>query len=149
MELHYFILQLPDPSKVEEYREPYVLGTLVFPEEYMGKMITLCQVYLLLFLLFFLLCLPSFFFPFPFFSHSSLLIPPPLTLFFLPPPLNNPSIPFLLVINPSSFQSRRGEQLDVVYIDENRVMLKYMLPLSEIIIDFYDELKSLSSGYAR
>ena len=28
-------------------------------------------------------------------------------------------------------------------------MLKYLLPLSEVIVDFYDELKSLSSGYAR
>ena len=35
------------------------------------------------------------------------------------------------------------------YIDESRVMLKYMLPLSEVIVDFFDELKSQSSGYAR
>lgn len=48
-----------------------------------------------------------------------------------------------------SFQSRRGEQQEVMYIDESRVMLKYMLPLSEVIVDFYDELKSQSSGYAR
>ena len=47
------------------------------------------------------------------------------------------------------FQSRRGEQQEVLYIDESRVMLKYLLPLSEIIVDFYDELKSQSSGYAR
>lgn len=37
----------------------------------------------------------------------------------------------------------------MLYIDESRVMIKYLLPLSEIIVDFYDELKSQSSGYAR
>ena len=39
--------------------------------------------------------------------------------------------------------------MDFTYLDENRVILKYILPLSEIVIDFFDELKSLSSGYAR
>ena len=48
-----------------------------------------------------------------------------------------------------SFQNRRGEQTQLTYLDETRVMLKYSLPLSEIVIDFYDQLKSLSSGYAR
>ena len=47
------------------------------------------------------------------------------------------------------FQSRRGEQQEVLYIDESRVMLKYLLPLNEVIVDFYDDLKSKSSGYAR
>ncbi|KAK3728987.1 hypothetical protein QZH41_019414, partial [Actinostola sp. cb2023] len=79
--------QLPGPSKVEEYCEPYVIGTIIFPQKYIGKVMTLCQ-------------------------------------------------------------NRRGEQHDVMYIDQNRVMLKYVLPLSEIITDFFDELKSLSSGYA-
>ena len=37
-------LQLPDHSKVKLYKEPYVLGTIVFPEECMGKMLTLCEV---------------------------------------------------------------------------------------------------------
>ncbi|XP_015771734.1 PREDICTED: translation factor GUF1 homolog, mitochondrial-like, partial [Acropora digitifera] len=46
------------------------------------------------------------------------------------------------------FSGRRGEQQEVLYIDESRVMIKYLLPLSEIIVDFYDELKSQSSGYA-
>ena len=36
--------QLPDPSKVSRYLEPFVLGTIVFPEEYMGKMLSLCEV---------------------------------------------------------------------------------------------------------
>jgi GTP-binding protein LepA len=34
------------------------------------------------------------------------------------------------------------------FLDEERVMLSYELPMSELISDFYDELKSLSSGYA-
>lgn len=48
-----------------------------------------------------------------------------------------------------SLQSRRGEQQELLYLDESRVMLKYLLPLSEVIVDFYDELKTQSSGYAR
>jgi elongation factor 4 len=42
----------------------------------------------------------------------------------------------------------RGEQLDMRYIGSNRVLFKYKFPLAEIIVDFYDKLKSLSSGYA-
>ncbi|MBD3231483.1 elongation factor 4 [Candidatus Dependentiae bacterium] len=45
-------------------------------------------------------------------------------------------------------EQRRGEQKDISYIDEDRIVLKYKMPLNEIIIDFYDKLKSLSSGYA-
>lgn len=37
----------------------------------------------------------------------------------------------------------------MVYIDDQRVMMKYLFPLNEIVVDFYDHLKSLSSGYAR
>ena len=33
-------------------------------------------------------------------------------------------------------------------MDEDRAILKYTLPLNEVAIDFYDQLKSLSSGYA-
>ncbi|KAF9580012.1 Translation factor guf1 mitochondrial [Lunasporangiospora selenospora] len=44
--------------------------------------------------------------------------------------------------------SRRGEQIEHSYLDESRVMLKYRLPLAEVVTDFYDELKSLSSGFA-
>jgi len=45
--------------------------------------------------------------------------------------------------------ARRGEQLEYTYIDEARVIVKYILPLGEIVKDFHDELKGRSSGYAR
>ncbi|XP_043400346.1 translation factor GUF1, mitochondrial isoform X2 [Chelonia mydas] len=79
--------EFPDKSSVSEYLEPTVLGTIITPDEYIGKIITLCQ-------------------------------------------------------------TRRAVQKDMVYIDEHRVMLKYIFPLNEIVVDFYDALKSLSSGYA-
>ncbi|KAL6606223.1 hypothetical protein ACP70R_041876 [Stipagrostis hirtigluma subsp. patula] len=43
---------------------------------------------------------------------------------------------------------RRGEQLEYTFIDAQRALLKYRLPLKEIIVDFYNELKSITSGYA-
>ncbi|XP_067993731.1 translation factor GUF1, mitochondrial isoform X2 [Melanerpes formicivorus] len=79
--------QFPDKLSVSEYLEPTVLGTIVTPHEYIGKIIALCQ-------------------------------------------------------------DRRAVQKDMLYIDEHRVMLKYLFPLNEIVVDFYDTLKSLSSGYA-
>ncbi|NXP70220.1 GUF1 factor, partial [Ramphastos sulfuratus] len=79
--------QFPDKLSVSEYLEPTVLGTIVTPHEYIGKIIALCQ-------------------------------------------------------------DRRAVQKDMLYIDEHRVMLKYLFPLNEIVVDFYDALKSLSSGYA-
>ena len=45
-------------------------------------------------------------------------------------------------------QSRRGEFIDMTYIEESRVNMKYELPLNEIIYDFFDQLKSRSRGYA-
>lgn len=43
---------------------------------------------------------------------------------------------------------RRGTQINATNIDNDRVMLQYNLPLCEIVIDFHDMLKTLSSGYA-
>ncbi|XP_063096689.1 translation factor GUF1, mitochondrial isoform X2 [Cavia porcellus] len=80
--------QFPDKSKVAEYLEPVVLGTIITPDEYTGKIMALCQ-------------------------------------------------------------ARRAVQKHLMFIDQNRVMLKYLFPLNEIVVDFYDSLKSLSSGYAR
>ncbi|MBN3310267.1 GUF1 factor, partial [Amia calva] len=79
--------QFPDKSQVSEYLEPMVCGTIITPDDYVGKIMTLCL-------------------------------------------------------------NRRAVQKNTIYIDEHRVMLKYLFPLNEIVIDFYDNLKSLSSGYA-
>ena len=45
-------------------------------------------------------------------------------------------------------QERRGTYISMEYIEENRALLKYDLPLNEIIYDFFDALKSRSRGYA-
>uniref|UniRef100_G3Q4C0 GTP binding elongation factor GUF1 n=1 Tax=Gasterosteus aculeatus aculeatus TaxID=481459 RepID=G3Q4C0_GASAC len=79
--------QFPDRSVVSEYLEPMVLGTILAPDSYTSKIMSLCL-------------------------------------------------------------TRRGIQKNMVYIDEQRVMMKYLFPLNEIVVDFYDLLKSLSSGYA-
>ena len=60
------------------------------------------------------------------------------------------------IITPSQYiggimdlvQDRRGTFKNMEYIDEKRAILDYDLPLNEIILDFYDKLKSRSSGYA-
>jgi GTP-binding protein LepA len=44
--------------------------------------------------------------------------------------------------------SKRGELVNQEYITGNRVEIHFMLPLGEIVIDFYDKLKSISKGYA-
>lgn len=79
--------QFPESSKVNQFLEPVVLGTLVLPDEYLGSILQLCE-------------------------------------------------------------DRRGVQQELLYIDQSRVVLKYVLPLSEVIVDFHDQIKSLSSGYA-
>ncbi len=60
------------------------------------------------------------------------------------------------IITPSTYvgniiklcEDKRGIQKDLNYLDEHRVIIKYRLPLNEVATDFYDDLKSLSSGYA-
>jgi GTP-binding protein LepA len=43
---------------------------------------------------------------------------------------------------------RRGEMKKMEYLDEKRVLLTYEIPLAEIVVDFYDQLKSRTRGYA-
>ena len=45
-------------------------------------------------------------------------------------------------------QERRGICINMDYIDDTRSLLHYELPLDEVIIDFYDALKSRTKGYA-
>ncbi|XP_058121256.1 translation factor GUF1 homolog, mitochondrial [Anopheles coustani] len=78
---------LPDPTFVEEYHEPYVLGTIIAPTECVGAIIGLCV-------------------------------------------------------------ERRAVQKTSLNIDNERIMTTYLMPLNEIVLDFHDQLKSLSSGYA-
>ena len=79
--------ELPDPSEIEEIREPWMHLQIFTPEEYYGVVMDLCI-------------------------------------------------------------KRRGEFLGQEYPAPGRVVLKYDLPLAEIIIDFYDKLKSGTRGYA-
>ena len=44
-------------------------------------------------------------------------------------------------------EERRGKQVNLSYVG-NRAMIEYMLPLNEVVFDFYDRLKSISRGYA-
>ncbi|HTP10595.1 MAG TPA: translation elongation factor 4 [Anaerolineae bacterium] len=79
--------QLPDPSGIEEIREPWMKVQIFTPAEYIGTVMD-------------------------------------------------------LVIK------RRGEQKEMEYLDPTRVMITYALPLSELIVDFHDNLKSRTRGYA-
>ncbi|KAL0974289.1 hypothetical protein UPYG_G00218340 [Umbra pygmaea] len=79
--------QFPDRTLVREYLEPMVTGTIITPDEYVGKIMSVCL-------------------------------------------------------------NRRAVQKNMIYIDDRRVMMKYLFPLNEIVVDFYDHLKSMSSGYA-
>jgi GTP-binding protein LepA len=78
----------------------------------------------------------------------------------LPPAQSIESIeePFLKVgiITPSTYtgtvmdlcQSRRGEMVKLEYLSPERVELHYRIPLAEVVIDFFDQLKSRTQGYA-
>ncbi len=78
--------RMPEPSKIEEIREPIVAVNLYMPQEYVGSVITLCT-------------------------------------------------------------QKRGVQLDMSYHGK-QVKLKYDMPMAEIVLDFFDRLKSVSRGYA-
>jgi len=45
-------------------------------------------------------------------------------------------------------QKKRGIHKEIKFVDENRVLINYELPLAEIVFDFFDQLKSISKGYA-
>jgi len=78
----------------------------------------------------------------------------------MPPPQNIESIeePFVLahVLTPSEYlgnimklcQDRRGIFVSMEHLEERRIRVAYRLPLAEIVLDFYDRLKSVSRGYA-
>ena len=78
----------------------------------------------------------------------------------MPPPQKIKTIyePYVEVeiITPAEFvgnilkllQEKRGKQKEILYIAVDRVLIKYDVPLAEILVDFYDKLKSLSRGYA-
>ena len=78
----------------------------------------------------------------------------------LPPTVNIDSIeePFFKVsiITPKDYtgalmdlcQSRRGEMTKLEYLSPERVEMQYMIPLAEVVVDFFDQLKSRSQGYA-
>src|SRR5690606_30774653 len=45
-------------------------------------------------------------------------------------------------------EEKRGIQQNLTYLDDSRIILKYRLPLNEVAMEFYGDLKSISSGYA-
>ena len=79
--------KMPEVTKIKTMSEPYILATILSPDEYIGGIMTLCQ-------------------------------------------------------------DKRGIYKEMTYLDKTRVKITYELPLSEIIFDFFDKLKSCSKGYA-
>jgi GTP-binding protein LepA len=78
---------LPDPTTIEEIREPWMKVTIIAPTQHVGAVMELSQ-------------------------------------------------------------GKRGTLVEMSYVDPTRAMLRYDMPLSEVIVDFYDQLKSRSQGYA-
>jgi GTP-binding protein LepA len=69
--------------------------------------------------------------------------------------IEEPIIKAMIITNDESVggllhlcQEKRGTQKNFEYLSPTRVMLTYELPLNEIVLDFYDRLKSVSRGYA-
>ena len=62
----------------------------------------------------------------------------------------------LSIVSPSSYigtlmelaRNRRGDFQDMEYLDPTRVLMRFEIPLAELIVDFYDQLKSRTAGYA-
>jgi GTP-binding protein LepA len=62
----------------------------------------------------------------------------------------------LSIVSPASYigtlmelaRNRRGDFQDMEYLDPTRVLLRFQIPLAELIVDFYDQLKSRTAGYA-
>ena len=78
--------RMPDPSKIEEIREPIIIANMLLPQDYVGAVITLCNL-------------------------------------------------------------KRGVQKNMQYMGR-QVMLTYEMPMNEVVMDFFDKLKSVSRGYA-
>ena len=78
-------------------------------------------------------------------------LPPPAEIAYMEEPMVEAHI-----MTPSDYvgtimelcQEKRGVFIDMIYMEETRVNIKYELPLNEIIYDFFDQLKSRSRGYA-
>ena len=79
--------KLPKIQDIQRIEEPFIVASIITPEQYVGSLIALCQ-------------------------------------------------------------ERRGIQREIEYITKDRVLITYDLPLNEIVMDFYDRLKSLTKGYA-
>lgn len=77
----------PNPTLIEEMREPYVRVSIITPPDYVGNIMPMCQ-------------------------------------------------------------DRRGEYINMQYLDTNLVEMRYLMPLNEIIYDFFDALKAKTRGYA-
>jgi len=96
----------PESNLVEEYYEPFVLGTIITP----GNMSTNYYIYIFQLLSFI-------------FTDS-----------FLGPVL-------------SLCMEKRGRQINSKNLDQTRLVLQFALPLTEIVVDFHDHLKSVTSGF--
>ena len=79
--------KMPELVKIKSIEEPYVLASIMTPEQYIGDIMKLCQ-------------------------------------------------------------EKRGIYLDLEYFDATRMVIKYEIPLSEVIFNFFDKLKSYTKGYA-